>query len=186
MSRYDTLEDWDLIDRYLNGREERAFTALYKRHKPDVYTYLQSKVYPFKDSQDLSQEVWIRVVKHLGNFDPSKVFAAWLRIIARNLMLNYHRDSLMDPLRRAWGVNDGRASNTLTPESLLLTQELLEACVLAMDELPEIYQDVLHRRYYGQMWYKEIAAELGVPLGTVQSRIRRGRKMMRDAVQKGR
>ncbi len=186
MSRHDAIEVWDLIDRYLNLGEERAFTILYNRYNPDVHKYLQSKVRQNQVVEDLSQEVWVRVFKNLDNFDVSRVFPAWLRIIARNLMINYHRDALLDPLLMAWSISDGKASNTLTPESLLMTQELRESCVIAMDELPEIYQDALHRRYYGGLLYKEIAAELGVPLGTIQSRIRRGRKMMRDAVRKRR
>ena len=133
------------------------------------------------DAEDISQQAFLDAQRKLDTLrDPDKV-RAWLFMIVRNLYRRRIRDRvthgevalevLADPLDENRGGGE-RVEQTLDSESL---QEVL-------NELPEEFRSVLLLFYFRELSYREIAEQLDVPIGTVMSRLSRGKKQLRERI----
>lgn len=139
------------------------------------------------DAEDLTQDVFIRIYRTLGSFDPDKAsFNTWITTVTRNLLVDHFRksknDRATDSIDSAPGEDDERQalSEQLQdsgpgPHDHLSRRETREAVHAALQKLsPELREAVILRDLQ-DMDYKEIAQVLRVPEGTVKSRINRGR-----------
>jgi RNA polymerase sigma-70 factor (ECF subfamily) len=136
------------------------------------------------EAEDAVQEAFVRAYAHLREFDPAQRFYTWIFRIARNLCLNRARR------RRLWGLLplSGRAAD---PEPLsreatddaVEARELAEALAACLERLPRDQRECFELRHAEDFRYQEIAGVLGVPLGTVMSRLARARARMRSCLE---
>ena len=135
------------------------------------------------DAEDLVQDTYLRAFRSMDQFEPGTNLRAWLYTILHNLHLNARRDEGRNPVtidkgvvEHAVEVADGQAN----PEELLL-QRARDADVReALDSLPEAFRAAVWLRDVEQFSYAEIAKIVSVPIGTVMSRISRGRRLLHD------
>ncbi|WP_380161367.1 RNA polymerase sigma factor SigE [Kineococcus sp. R86509] len=134
------------------------------------------------DAEDLTQEVFVRVFRSLSNYQPG-TFEGWLHRITTNLFLDQVRrkqrirfDALADD------VNDKLPSTDVGPERAFEHRNLDDDVQKALDALPPDFRAVVVLCDIEGLSYEEIAATLGVKLGTVRSRIHRGRAQLRAAL----
>ena len=128
------------------------------------------------EAEDLVQETLIEALESFRRFKPGTNCSAWLIAILRHVRSNRRR-----ALSRASLVNDvdDRIASTV-PFVPPVPQELTDEDVLAaLRRLPEPYQEVILLCDIEELTYKEIGAALSVPIGTVMSRLHRGREMLR-------
>jgi RNA polymerase sigma-70 factor, ECF subfamily len=134
------------------------------------------------DAQDLVQDTYVKAFKSHKQFTPGTNLKAWLFTILHNTFRNRRRDSGRDPVE----VDSDRvdlaapADPADTPEEHLLRAAMGPELQAALDALPEAFREAVWLRDVEEFPYAEIAEMLGVPVGTVMSRISRGRRMLYD------
>ena len=92
-----TLEDADLVASFLGG-EERAFQEIVERYQTRLLNFIYRTIGDRERGEDLVQEVFIRVYRHMARFDRSKKFSTWIYTIASNLAKNELRNRSRNPL----------------------------------------------------------------------------------------
>jgi len=185
-----SLSDEDLMARVAED-DERAFSELVRRFQGRV-TNLVSRVLNDREcSDDLAQEVFVRVYVHRRNYRRGSKFSTWLFTIAANLAKNEIRRRVR---RRNWFSLDAlqemvsdSAIQLADPkegqETGLERAQLQEAVARAIAAVPEKYRLALVLRDIEGMAYEEIGQVLGIPGGTVRSRINRARAMLKHKLQ---
>ena len=134
------------------------------------------------DAEDLVQDTYLKAFRASDQFEPDTNLKAWLFTILHNTFLNRRRRAVKEPVavepeeieRAAVGL----PGNPETPEQLLLRQTIDADLQAALDALPGAFRQAVWLRDVEEFTYAEIAALLDVPIGTVMSRISRGRRML--------
>lgn len=135
------------------------------------------------EAEDLVQEAFIKALRGFASFTPGTDFRAWIFRILRNTFLTSRtglRAKLTDPLDEDEG--ESLAVTWETPESLAVAASTREALQAALERLPAVYREVILLCDVEEMKYKEIAEVLSIPIGTVMSRVARGRKLLRQSL----
>jgi RNA polymerase sigma-70 factor (ECF subfamily) len=139
------------------------------------------------DAEDLVQETYLKAFRSADQFKPGTNLRAWLFTILHNTALNRARDRARDTVAvdsefvdraadaPAGGLSAGVAE---TPESLLIRETMAPELQAAIDALPEAFRQAVWLRDVEEFSYAEIAEMLSIPIGTVMSRISRGRHML--------
>ena len=138
------------------------------------------------DAEDLVQDTFVKALRFSDRFEAGSNLKAWLYTIQLNTWRNRRRDAARDvvdvdtpKVEAAEAATDGPAALE-TPEQILLRASVREDLQAALDELPEVFREAVWLRDVEEFTYAEIAGMLGIPIGTVMSRISRGRRMLFD------
>ena len=137
------------------------------------------------EAEDLVQETYAKALKGFGSFQPGTNFRAWIFRILRNTFLTSRTGLAATrtvPLESEDEPEQTVAVSRETPESILLEQAGQQQVQAALEQVPVIYREVLLLCDVEEMSYQEIADTLGVPIGTVMSRLYRARKALRVAL----
>jgi RNA polymerase sigma-70 factor (ECF subfamily) len=185
------LGDNELVARYLAG-ESRRFQELVERYQDRMVNFIQRSIGDRDRAQDLAQEVFIRVYRHLKRFDPEKKFSTWIYTIASNLAKNELRNRSRNPLvlfqtlTSSW-EDDHRPlqfeDSSMRPDDLYRKRRLQELVEQAAAELPEHHREVFVLREIEGKSYEEIAEITGTQLGTVKSRLNRARNRFAQIIE---
>ena len=172
-------QDAHLVQQCLQG-DGSAWEELVRRHSRRVFNVCYRFVGNRTEAEDISQEVFLRVYKTLGSYRSAHGgFATWMTSVTRNLLIDHYRrtkrDRLTDSLDDAMPVVENKESRGRRPDEQALLGELSGQVQTALTKLsPELREAVILRDLQ-QLEYAEIQQVLGVPEGTVKSRINRGR-----------
>jgi len=139
------------------------------------------------DALDLSQEAFIRAFRARRTIDPDRPFYAWLYQILRRLCFNFTRDRAARSRALASGAwliaEEAAARGEDDPASSLERQDLRDRLADAIEQLPDREREVFVLKEFEGLKYREIAALVGVPLGTVTSRLYAARRRLADALE---
>jgi RNA polymerase sigma-70 factor (ECF subfamily) len=139
------------------------------------------------DAEDLVQETYFKAYKNFDKFEPGTNLKAWLFRIMKNTFINNYRKQQLQPPQSDFAaiedsfesqVTEEAAQKIRNPEDELLEDVLDEDVQRAMDELPEDYRMVVVLADLEGFSYKEVSEILEIPLGTVMSRLYRGRRLL--------
>ena len=145
-----------------------------------LYRFARWLAHDDTEAEDLVQETYVKALNGFRSFTPGTDFRAWMFRILRNAFLN-SRTGLRAKLTVPLEPEDEEAAFTSeTPESLALSAATRERIQAALNELPPQYREVILLCDVEEMKYQEIAEVLAVPIGTVMSRLARGRNRMRQ------
>ena len=125
------------------------------------------------DAEDLVQETYLKAFRSADSFEPGTNLRTWLFTILHNTALNRARDRSRDTV-----AVDSEIVDRAADESLLIRETLAPELQAAIDALPEAFRQAVWLRDVEEFSYAEIAAMLSIPIGTVMSRISRGRHML--------
>jgi RNA polymerase sigma-70 factor (ECF subfamily) len=182
-----TLPDLELVERARGGDPE-AFRALVVRHQRRVYAVALGIVRDRDLAWDVSQETFVRVHQHLAGFRDDAAFETWIRRITARVSIDVlrkerpsRRQDLADvpepTLREAASGVLATALGT-DPQETVLRRELSGRLGEALDQLPDLHRAILVLREMDGLSYEELAERLGIPKGTVMSRLFHARKKM--------
>lgn len=146
-----------------------------------------------REAEDLVQETYLRAYRFFDSYEPGTQIKAWLFRILRNTFINRYRaakarpeevdfdriEAVYDQVVGATFLRDHRAPS---PEAIVMSGVLDAEIQRALARLPEEYRTVVVMALIEEMTYKEIAAALSIPLGTVMSRLHRGRRLLQGAL----
>lgn len=133
------------------------------------------------DAEDLVQDTYLKAFRAEAQFQPGTNLKAWLFTILHNTFRNRRRDAGRNPVHVDSEVVEramDSGSSRQTPETLLTRSTLDADLQAALDALPEGFRQAVWLRDVEEFSYAEIAEIVGVPIGTVMSRISRGRRML--------
>lgn len=174
----------ELLMGYVAAGHSAHAAALIRRHEGPLIAFLQRTAPSAADADDIFQEVWLRVVRSARSYDPEQRFTAWLFTIAWN------------QVRTCWRRHNGRPpalddgtdirADTRCPgvrvDERLIEAEQGERLRHLIGLLPERLAEVICLRYFEELSEKEMASRLGVPVGTVKSRLHHGIKRLAPLV----
>jgi RNA polymerase sigma factor (sigma-70 family) len=175
----DLEPDAQLVQRCLRG-DSSAWEELVRRHSRRIYNLCYRFTGKTYESEDLTQEVFLRVYRTLGSYRSAHGgFATWMTSVTRNLLIDHYRrtkrDRMTDSLDDAMPKLETKESLGRRPDQTALVGELSEQVQRALSKVsPDLREAVVLRDLQG-LEYREIQDVLGVPEGTVKSRINRGR-----------
>ncbi len=177
------LDDAGVVTSFLGG-EERAFQELVDRYQTRLLNFIYRTVGDRERAEDLVQEVFIRVYRHIHRFDRTRKFSTWIYTIASNLAKNELRNRSRNPLvlfqslRSAWQDDDRPLQfedPANRPDDLYRKRHLRELVDASVGKLPEHHRQVFILRELEGKSYEEIAEITSCNLGTVKSRLNRAR-----------
>src|SRR5437762_12219044 len=168
--------------------ERRAFEAEALGYLNSLYGAALRLTRNAADAEDLVQDTYVKAFRSAKQFTSGTNLKAWLFTILHNTFRNQRRDSGRDPV----DVDSERleqaapADPAAGPEAQLLRDTLDADLQGALDELPEAFREAVWARDVDEFSYAEIAEMLGLPAGTVMSRISRGRRMLYERLHESR
>ena len=177
--------DLELIDRFKKG-DRSAFEMLVVRHQRQVYNLAYRITRLPDEAQELTQDIFIKVYQKLDTFRGEAAFKTWLYQVAANHAKNrlkylkrrkyYYSESIDEPIEGQNGsMTKQYISDNPTPDQTVSSSQVSEIVQQKLAQLPEEQRIVVTLRDIQGFDYEEIAQITGLALGTVKSRIHRGR-----------
>ena len=196
---YDELPDDVLVEMAKCG-DMNAFEQLFWRYHEKIYTFVWHRLQDHTESEDATQETFVRALEALPTLKANNTFGTWLHTIAKNICndilrkrarevpLSVAHDAFVEPLSSnttnhtvedyVWASD----ADTCDPEGMLARNELKMRVHEAIANLPPAQRDVVVLHHIEEMPVAEVAQILGIPIGTVLSRLARAREALRDAL----
>ena len=180
------LEDFELIDKAVNDNDQQAYASLMKRYKKAVYFMILKMIRGTDDAEDLTMEAFAKAFKNLHKFKKDYTFSTWLFRIATNNTIDFIRKkklktmSLNNTMTDDGGnsVNIDVEDDDNNPQDEFIKTQRKEMVRIFVDKLPAKYRKLVKLRYFDELSYDEIAAELDKPLGTVKAQLHRSRELL--------
>jgi RNA polymerase sigma-70 factor (ECF subfamily) len=176
-----TMSDEDLMSQFQAGTVE-AFDILVSRYREPLTNYIYRFLGDMKECEDLLQETFLRVYRNRHSYRRIAKYSTWLYTIAGNLARSEYRKRKRRRLYSLQSVNrDDEEYEVEIPDETFLPDTHAESQLQdrliqdALKQIPEEFREVVVLRDVQQLAYEEIAEITGLPMGTVKSRINRGR-----------
>ncbi len=180
-SKYEQLEDKELVRLYRYEENEQAFRELMNRHQAKIYSFIYSMVGSREVTNDIFQETFTKVITKMDDtYNEQGKWIAWVMRIAHNATIDYLRKQ-----KRFVDVNNNYSDNDKTdfydrlPDEDLVSaheqiekDEAKESLMKHIDELPKEQREVVMLRHYYEMPFKEIAELTDVSINTALGRMR--------------
>ena len=163
--------------------DQDAFAALLSRYQNRLYRYLLRLVHDPTAADDVFQQTWMRVLENIRRYDPGRSFDAWLFAIARNVAIDHLRrrqpGSLDELLEDGRPLPAGLSAAAPGAFELVLHTERAVLVRQALASQPPLFREILSLRFEEEMKLEEISEVLGIPLGSVKSRLSRALEHLR-------
>ncbi|WP_409296486.1 RNA polymerase sigma factor SigW [Peribacillus sp. SCS-26] len=173
------------INQVLKG-DQNAYSTIVEEYKDKVFYLCYRMIGNRHEAEDLAQEAFVKAYIHLKSFNMNLKFSTWIYRIATNLCIDRIRKKKPDYyLDAEIAGTDGLdmysqlASDADSPEKEAESMEMQEAVQKEILKLPEKYRSVIILKYMEDLSLKEISDALDLPVGTVKTRIHRGREALR-------
>jgi RNA polymerase sigma-70 factor (ECF subfamily) len=186
----DRLSDNELVEAARSGDED-AFAEIVARYRGQITNFLYRFLNDYEEAVDLAQETFVRVYFALERYRTDHAFSTYIYRIASNLAISELRKRKKRRLMSLTGLFQGedreaeyQPEDTSTlPDQLLVESERDRVVAKAIATLPEKYRLPVVLRDVEQRSYEEVAAIMGLGLGTTKSRISRGRGLLKEKLQ---
>ena len=182
-----------LMVRYQRG-ERKAFVELVRRHNRPIYNFVLRQLRVPSVAEDVTQDVFMRLVQNAAEFKHEARFLTWLYTIARNLCidqlrkLSHRRHASLDQPgpdggeSKALGESIADSNPQTSAERNALSSEVRSSIVKAVDSLPDDQREVFLLREVANLPFRDIAEITGVGENTVKSRMRYALDRLKDAL----
>lgn len=163
-------------------RDRQAFTWLYRHYAPRLKAFFLRSGLAVNVAEELAQETMLQVWRKASLFDPAKAGAGtWIYTIARNLRVDYLRHDRITPRGNA-ELPEDEPDDAPDGEALLITAEREERLRTALQSLSSEQEAIVRLSFFADKPHMQIAQDLGLPLGTVKSRVRLALAKLRAAL----
>ncbi len=181
------VADETLVQEFVAG-DERAFVELMRRYKQPIITFVFRFIGSYDDACDIAQETFVRLYRFANTFQGEVKFSTWLYTIAGNLArteLKKYRRKHGTSMQQAFGVGEDQEiwdvpDETYRPDERVDTNTITQEVQKALMRVSPSYREMVVLRDVQQMSYEEIAEITKTELGTVKSRINRGRAQLQE------
>ena len=184
------LSDEDVME-YFQGGYEEGFNILVERYQDKIYNFIYRYTRCHEDCEDLVQETFLRVFRSKHAYERIAKFSTWLYTIALNLAKSHYKRSSRMTTVSISGVDEHNQEKEIEIADLTIGQdEVLNDRInigfveKALDCIPPEFKEVVVLRDLQHLTYEEIMEITGLPMGTVKSRINRGRVRLQKYLKK--
>ena len=177
--------DSDRVQRCLDG-DAAAWDALVRTYWKRVFNIAYRFVAQYDEAEDLTQDVFVKLFRALPTYDRRAQFDTWLTRVSRNLCIDHYRRRRREEEKVTGEIDpDAIPMDELLsrPDATLEHRDEIAMVRRALAELPPRYREAVALRDIHELSYEDIALRLGLPEGTVKSRINRGRKELARLLQ---
>ncbi len=162
--------------------DENVFSQMIQQYKGLMYYIIRSIVGDAPDADDCFSMASMRIWSAIESFDPQKsALNTWITVITRNTAINYKKKESRNPDSVEISMADG--ASLATPESELLDRETGQQLKFAIQQLNQRDRIMFYRKYYYLQSETQIAAEMGITVKAVESRLYRIRKKIRQRME---
>lgn len=176
--------DQELIDEIKSG-SQAAMEVLVKRHYKNIFAYIYRKLGDYHLSYDLTQDVFIKMLKSINNYKPRGEFKHWLLTIAVNQCRDYFRSSKFKEKSQEQELGDWIKDERENVWDLISKKVDSERIRNALQQLPDYQQEAIILRFYHDLKIKEIASITNSKESTVKSRLKQGTDKLRRILEGG-
>jgi RNA polymerase sigma-70 factor, ECF subfamily len=186
------LDDQQLVQCYLEGNEQ-AFEVLLLRHKDKIFRSIYNKVRERDLAEDLFQEAFMKIIQtlKLGNYNEEGKFLPWAMRIAQNLVIDYFRKAgrMRMVNERSSKSEDFNIFSILkmedaNVEQMITKNELEQQMLQLLEHLPESQKDIIEKRIFQDLSFKEIADMEDISINTALGRMRYALINLRKMIEK--
>lgn len=175
-------EDLRWVQQHLGG-DSAGFENLYHKHRERIFAVLMRTLRQREDALEATQDVFLKIHQRLATFDLNRPFLPWATRIAANQAIDHLRRRRVRKeqtlIEESVESDQPMGRKEESGEESLIRSEVGDAVQAALGELSEDHRTVFVLSSFEGRSYKEIAAELGIPVGTVMSRLYNARKKIR-------
>lgn len=157
---------------------QHADPGWFRSLEADLRAFVRRRIASAADADDVMQEIWIRIVRGLPGLQDDAALFGWVYQIARHAIADYHRR----PPREVPAPDLGATAADEPGDERRPAQALAAWLRLAIEGLPEPYRSTLRATEIEQRPHAEVAAQMGVSVSAVKSRVSRGRHKLRQAL----
>lgn len=177
------LSDEQLVMLVREGCND-AFALLVERYEKQIFALAYRLGGDYDEARDMAQESFLRVYQELPRYDVNRRFFPWLYRVAHNTCINlmHRRPKETTPLDNILDLRTDEMNREVNPGVSYEHQELSDAINQALQALPENYRLPLVMKYLEGMSYQQISDQLDLPVSTIETRLFRGRKMLKQAL----
>ena len=163
------MEDKEILEKFLDPESRNmAFNQLVRKYQQKLYWHIRKMVIDHEDADDLTQEVFIKVWKHLDQFRHDSQLYTWLYRIATNECLNFLKRKKQKFLLPIHDVSAELAAK-IDQSDLISGEEIQLKLQKALLKLPDKQRLVFNMRYYDDMKYEEMSEILGTSVGALKA-----------------
>jgi RNA polymerase sigma factor (sigma-70 family) len=179
--------DYELVRAALDKGQQGAYAELMRNYRDSLYFMMLKMTNNPQDADDLTIEAFGKAFKNLRQYTPQFAFSTWLFKIASNNCIDFIRRkrmneqislSLNEISEEGDNISDLLPASSRTPEEDVIRKQKIEALRDIIDKLKPSYKRIIELRYYDELSYEEISAELDLPIGTVKAKLFRAREFL--------
>ena len=180
----EATDDTSLVEEALGGNRA-SFQLLVERYEQRIFNLIRHYTRNPVEIEDLAQETFLKVFRHLPDLEDPRKFKGWLCSIVRTTCVDYLRRERLKPaslekISEEGLEPEGQIVGGLLRQTSTELEELREKILSIVNSLPRIYQQIILLRHLRKMTYREMSDFLGLPVATIESRLYRARLMLKD------
>lgn len=160
------------------NKDQKAQTKLINIFWVDVFSFVMKKVQNKNTADELTVNVFSKVLSKLDLYDAEFQFKTWILTIAQNTVIDYWRKKNRETEEPESDFEDQKNQFAKSPEELLISEEDQQKIQKIVESMDSNYQDIIRLRFFEEKSIKEISEELGISVSNTKIRIMRAKKVL--------
>nr|WP_153926836.1 sigma-70 family RNA polymerase sigma factor [Riemerella anatipestifer] len=179
---FSTVEDkflLDLIEKAKN-KDQKSQTKLINKFWVSVFSFVMKKVKNETEADEITVNVFSKVLSKIDLYDPNFQFKTWVLTIAQNTIIDYWRKKNRDSETSIEYMEEFRNTLVKSPEELLISEEEDKEIIKVIESLEANYQEIINLRFFEEKSIKEISDILNISVSNAKVRIMRAKKVLKE------
>ncbi|PKF74837.1 RNA polymerase sigma factor [Chryseobacterium sp. PMSZPI] len=169
-----------LLIQKAKDKDQKAQTKLINIFWVDVFSFVMKKVRDENDADEITVNVFSKVLSKLDMFDPHFQFKTWILTIAQNTVIDFWRKRNRENEDSIENLDEVKNQYAKSPEELMISDEEQKKIIKTIESLDANYQDIIKLRFFEEKSIKEIAEELGISVANTKVRVMRAKKVLAE------
>ena len=161
-------------------KDQKAQTKLINIFWVDVFSFVMKKVRDENDADEITVNVFSKVLSKLDMYDPHFQFKTWILTIAQNTMIDFWRKKTRENQDPTENLEEVKNQYAKSPEELMISDEEQKKIIKTIESLDANYQDIIKLRFFEEKSIKEISEELGISIANTKVRVMRAKKVLAE------
>lgn len=159
-------------------KDQKAQTKLINMYWVDVFSFVLKKVEDQNDADEITVNVFSKVLSKLELYDPAFEFKTWVLTIAQNTIIDFWRKRRRELPTADDAQSDLHGQFAMSPEELMISEEEANSIQTIVEGMDESYRDIIRLRFFEERTIKEIAEQLNISVSNTKVRIMRAKKVL--------
>jgi len=161
-------------------KNQKAQTKLINLFWVDVFSFVMNRVKDENDADEITVNVFSKVLSKLEMYDPHFQFKTWVLTIAQNTIIDFWRKKSRENQDPTENLDEVKNQYAKSPEELMISDEEQKKIIKTIESLDANYQDIIKLRFFEEKSIKEIADELGISVANTKVRVMRAKKVLAE------